>query len=184
VFLFKGGEPSGAPCDPTALHSFVGLDPEFVERVAAWMAGSTFAADLPKEGGYDIKTCFTRHSTRIDYDDTRFAYSYEETGTSVSSPPGGLFDNEVIRCVGLVASFDGKRSGGSVCEGLATNGDKRLTRFQYDSNNKLVREAVSGTGKYDGLTTSGTVRDAGPPVEIKTGTAQLCNLQAGTYKLK
>jgi hypothetical protein len=40
VFLFNGGEPSGAPCDPTALHSFVGLDAEFVDRVAAWVHGS------------------------------------------------------------------------------------------------------------------------------------------------
>ena len=39
VFLFNGGEPSGGPCDPTALHSFVGLDAEFVDRVAAWMRG-------------------------------------------------------------------------------------------------------------------------------------------------
>ena len=40
VFLFNGGEPSGAPCDPTALHSFVGLDAEFVDRVATWVHGS------------------------------------------------------------------------------------------------------------------------------------------------
>jgi hypothetical protein len=37
LFLFNGGEPSGGPCDPTALHSYVGLDAEFVTRVAAWM---------------------------------------------------------------------------------------------------------------------------------------------------
>ena len=37
VFVFRGGEPSGGPCDVTALHSFVGLDAEFVDRVAAWM---------------------------------------------------------------------------------------------------------------------------------------------------
>lgn len=37
LFVFEGGEPSGGPCDPTALHSLVGLDAEFVARVAGWM---------------------------------------------------------------------------------------------------------------------------------------------------
>jgi hypothetical protein len=95
-----------------------------------------------------------------------------------------MFDGDVIRCVGMVASFDGKSTGGSICEGVAKDGDKRLTQFRYDSDNKLVRETVAATGKYDGLVTRGTVRDVGPPVEIKTGTAQLCNQQTGTYKLK
>ena len=151
---------------------------------AATSAGCAFATDLPKEGSYDINTCLTRNTTRIDYSTTHFAYSYEETGTSISNPPGGMFDNEVIRCVGMVASFDGKRTGGSACVAVAKDGDKRLTQFRYDSDGKLVREAVSGMGKYDGLVTIGTVRDAGPPVEIKTGTAQHCNQQTGTYKLK
>lgn len=147
--------------------------------------GCTFAADLPKEGTYDINTCFTRNSTRVDYSQTHFAYSYGETGTSVSSPPGGLFDNEEISCVGMVASFDGKRTGGSICVGVAKDGDKRITQFRYDSENKLVRETVGGTGKYDGLVSNGTYQAVGPSVEIKTGTAQkICNHQTGTYKLK
>ena len=37
LMLFTGGEPSGGPCDPTALHSYVGLDAQFVARVSAWM---------------------------------------------------------------------------------------------------------------------------------------------------
>ncbi|MGD0110023.1 MAG: hypothetical protein ABSC06_39305 [Rhodopila sp.] len=37
LFVFDGGNPSGGPCDPTALHSLVGLDSEFVARVAGWM---------------------------------------------------------------------------------------------------------------------------------------------------
>jgi hypothetical protein len=39
LFLFTGGEPSGGPCDPTSLHAFVGIDTDFVKRVAAWMRG-------------------------------------------------------------------------------------------------------------------------------------------------
>jgi hypothetical protein len=36
------------------------------------------------------------------------------------------------------------------------DGDKRLTYFWYGSDGKLVREAVIGTGKNEGLVASGT----------------------------
>ena len=184
IFLFNGGEPTGGPCDPTALHSFVGLDAEFVERVAAWMAGSAFAADLPKEGRYDVTACFKKNVTRVDYSDTHYAWSYEEIGTSHSNPPGGLFDDEVVKCVGSTGSFDGKRTGSAVCVGVAKNGDKRLTRFYYGDHGKVNREAVSGTGTYDGMVTKGTIEYPPPQPEIKTGPAEYCNHQTGTYKLK
>ena len=146
---------------------------------------SAWAADLPSEGSYDIKTCFTRNSTLIQYSQTQYAYSYEETGTVVGSPPGGLFDGDVVRCVGLTAVVDGKRSGGSFCEAVAKNGDKRLTQFRYDSEGKLVREALVGTGKYDGMVLTGsTMKAIGPAPELKTGTAETCNQQTGNYKLK
>ena len=150
--------------------------------LAVASVGFAFAADLPKEGNYDHTVCFTRKSTRIDYSTTHFAYSYEETGTSVSNPPGGLFDSETVRCVGMTAVFDGKRSGGSVCEGVAKNGDKRLTRFWYDNDGKFQREAVSGTGQYDGMATTGSVKTVGQTQQIGPGTAQFCNLGTGTYR--
>lgn len=146
--------------------------------------GTAFAAELPKEGNYDYTTCFTRVSTRIDYSPTHFAYSHEDTGTAVSSPPGGLFDSEAVRCVGMTASFDGKRSGSTVCEGVAKNGDKRLTRFWYDNEGVYQREAVTGTGQYEGMTTTGSVKAVGQPQQIKPGTTQYCNRAIGTYKLK
>jgi len=152
--------------------------------LACTAMGIAFAAELPREGSYDHTTCFTRISTRIDYSPTHFAYSHEDTGTSVSSPPGGLFDGETVRCVGMTASFDGKRSGSTVCEGVARNGDKRLTRFWYDSEGVYQREAVTGTGQYEGLITTGTVKAVGQTRQIKPGTTQYCNRGTGTYKLK
>lgn len=146
--------------------------------------GSSYAADLPKEGSYDITACFTRTSNPIQFSPTLFGYSYEETGVSFSNPPGGLFDNESIRCIGMMASVAGKRTGGSLCEAVNKEGDKRLTRFWYDSDGKIQRDAVAGTGKYDGLVTKGTVKGLGPFPTIKEGTVQTCNHQTGTYQLK
>jgi hypothetical protein len=147
-------------------------------------AGFACATDLPKEGGYDYMTCFTRNSTRIEYSKTYFAYSHEDTGTSVSNPAGGPFDNEAVRCVGMTASFEGKSSGGTVCMGVAKNGDLRLTRFWYDNDGKYQREEVSGTGQYDGMVTTGSVKRVGETRQIKPGTTQYCNQAIGTYKLK
>ena len=146
--------------------------------------GLACAAELPKEGGYDYTTCFTRNSTRIEYSKTHFAYSHEDNGTSVSNPAGGAFDNEAVRCVGMTASFDGKNSGGTVCMGVAKNGDMRLTRFWYDNDGKYQREEVSGTGQYDGMATTGSVKRVGETKQIKVGTTQYCNQATGTYKLK
>ena len=146
--------------------------------------GLAVAAELPKEGNYDHTICFTRNSTRIDFSPTHFAYSHEDVGTSVSNPPGGLFDNESVRCVGMTANFDGKRSGGTVCEGVAKNGDKRLTHLWYDSDGKYQREAVGGTGQYDGLVTTGSIKAVGQTQQIRPGTTQYCNQGTGTYKLK
>ena len=157
-------------------------------RVAALLAitaaGCAFAADLPKEGSYDTKTCFTRNIARIDFSDAHRAYSYDETGTAVSAMPGGMFDGDTVRCVGTVSISNGKRTNLSICEAVAKNGSKRLTRFQYGADGKIVREEVAGTGMYEGMVTTGTVKEVVPPKEIQPGVTTYCNQGMGTYKMK
>jgi len=72
----------------------------------------------------------------------------------------------------------------AVCEAIDADGDKRLTNFSIGSDGKVTREFVVGTGKYEGMVTSGTVEPLGPFPVIKDGTFQNCNHQTGTYKLK
>ena len=145
-----------------------------------------FAADLAKEGSYDYTTCFTRTVTYVEYSPTQSAWSYSELGRSISDPPGGMFDGDESQCLGMTASLDGKRYGSTACVGVAKDGAKRLTRFWYDADGKLQREAIAGTGKYDGMVTTGTVRDVKAPPGMKPGTQTFdyCNRNVGTYKLK
>jgi hypothetical protein len=152
--------------------------------IAATSSGVAVAADLPKEGSYDYKACFTRNITRIDFSDAHRAYSYNETATAVSTTPGSMFDGDSVRCVGTVSISNGKRMNLSICEGVAKNGDKRLTRFQYGADGKLLREEVAGTGMYDGMVTTGTVKEVMPSKEIQPGVTTFCNQLTGTYKLK
>jgi hypothetical protein len=156
----------------------------FATSLAAMLSGFCLAADLPKEGSYDYKTCFTRNITRIDFSDAHRAYSYNEAGTAVSTTPGGLFDGDSVRCVGSVSISNGKRTNLSICEGVAKNGAKRLTRFQYGPDGKLVREEIAGTGMYEGMVTNGTVKEVVPTTEIQPGVTTFCNQATGTYKLQ
>jgi hypothetical protein len=73
----------------------------------------------------------------------------------------------------------------TVCEAIDADGDKRLTYYSLAADGKVTREAVTGTGKYDGMVVSGSKYEpVGPFPTIKAGTSQSCNHQTGTYKLK
>ena len=153
---------------------------------AVAFAKPAFTADLPKEGTYDYTTCFARTVTQIEYSPTRSAWSYNERGSAISNPQGGMFDGDEVQCVGTTASLDGKRYGGSACIAVAKDGARRLTRFWYDADGKFQRETVGGTGRYDGMVTTGTVQTVKEPEGIKPGTqtVEYCNRNVGTYKLK
>ncbi|WGS23010.1 MULTISPECIES: hypothetical protein [unclassified Bradyrhizobium] len=106
------------------------------------------------------------------------------TGIIRSTSPGGLFDKNTFHCVGMNASLDGKNTRSTVCEGIDADGDKRLSYFSLGSDGKIIRENITGTGKYEGMVATGTVQPLGPFPVVKAGTFQDCNHQTGTYKLK
>jgi hypothetical protein len=143
------------------------------------------AADLPKEGKYDYTACWSGASNPINFSKTQNAFSYEMTGTTRSNPPGGMFDMNTFRCVGTNASLDGKNSSIAVCEATDRDGDKRLAYFSTASDGTIIRQEIAGTGKYEGMVTTGSkVKPLGPFAVIKAGTFQSCNHQTGNYKLK
>src|ERR1700694_5726035 len=92
-------------------------------------APSAFAAELPKEGSYDYTPCLSGVNNVITFSKTHTASSFEMTGASRSNPPGGIFDKNTFRCVGMNASLDGKITASTVCESTDVDGDKRLTSF-------------------------------------------------------
>jgi hypothetical protein len=123
---------------------------------------SAFAAELPKEGSYDYTACWSGVSNIITFSKTHTGSSYELMGAIRSNPPGGMFDKNTFRCVGMGASLDGKITGAG----------------------KVTRTHVAGTGKFEGMVMAGTVEPLGPFKAVKEGTFQDCNRQTGTYKLK
>jgi hypothetical protein len=145
---------------------------------------SALAAELPKEGSYDYTACWSGVSNIITFSKTHTGSSYELMGAIRSNPPGGMFDKNTFRCVGMGASFDGKITGANICEAIDADGDKRLSSFST-GDGKVTRTHVAGTGKYEGMVMAGaTVEPLGPFKAVKEGTFQDCNHQTGTYKLK
>lgn len=151
---------------------------------ALTMAGAATAQGIPKSGSYDFMACWSGTSNLIAFSKTHSAWSYEMMGGIRSSTPGGLFDKNSFRCVGMNASLDGKNSGSVVCEGIDADGDKRLTTFAISAEGAVTRGNVVGTGKYEGMVMSGTVIPMGSFPVVKAGTFQECNRQTGTYTLK
>jgi hypothetical protein len=156
-----------------------------VALIGIGSASSAFAAELPKEGNFDFTSCWSGVSHTISFSKTHSAYSFDMTGVTRSNPPGGLYDKNTFRCVGMNASFDGKPSTTATCEAVDSDGDKRLTHFSMGSDGKMSRQLIAGTGKYEGMIESGTtVQPLGPFPVVEEGTFQDCNHQTGTYKLK
>jgi len=148
-------------------------------------APSAFAAELPKEGSYDYTSCFAGTTNTMNFSKTHTTANWELIGTNRSNNPGGIFDKESFRCVGMSATFDGKRKGSWACEATDADGDKRLTYYSIGSDGKEIRETVAGTGKFEGMVTvASTSEPLGSFPVIKPGTSQGCNRQTGTYKLK
>jgi len=152
--------------------------------LAAGVAGIAAAQTFPKEGNYDFSSCWSGVANMVAFDKTNMAYSFEMMGTTQSVPPGGAFDKLTFRCVGLNYIYEGKPiTGNAVCESIDSQGDKSLAHFTNDGP-KSTRTAITGTGKYEGMVSSGTTAPVGVFPTIKPGTFQNCNRQTGTYKMK
>ena len=147
------------------------------------LIGSAAAQGIPKEGRYDFSSCWSGLNNIIAFSKTHSAFSYEMTGTTRSNPSGGMFDKSTFRCVGVNYSFEGKVAGTAVCEAVDQDGDKTLTHYAIEGL-KATRLQIAGTGKYEGMVSSGTTEPLGPFPAIKPGTFQNCNRQTGTYKMK
>jgi hypothetical protein len=153
--------------------------------VAGSFGVSAKAAELPKEGPYDISNCSVGTGLySVEFSKTNSAYSYEFVGTSRSNPLGGMFDLTSFRCVGLTTTINGKQSATGVCEIIDKSGDKILSQYApADVQGRANESAIAGTGKYDGIIMSATAEVTQAPL-AKPGSFQICVHSTGTYKLK
>ena len=152
--------------------------------LATCAAGFATAQSYPKEGSYDFSACFSGVSSMMTFDKTHTAFSFEMTGTTQSTPAGSAFDRLAYRCVGVNYIFEGKPlTGTAICEAVDGQGDRSLTHYATEGT-KGVRTAIAGTGKFEGMVSTGITIPVGAFPTAKPGTFQNCNRQTGTYKMK
>ena len=151
--------------------------------------GPAAAAELPKEGTYDLLSCWSGTGTNIQLSKD-FGFSYELTGSNISNPPGGAFDKTSYRCVGLFTNIEGQITQTQVCETVDQSGDRFLAQTTTEdpgqegvSPRRIRENVIAGTGKYEGMTRTGVNQTYAVP-EMKPGTFQRCGHATGTYKLK
>ncbi len=162
------------------------LKPQFASLALLMVmsASSALAADLPKEGKYDMTACISGTAKRIAFDATHSVMTVEQSGTALSNPPGGFLDKGTFYCLGLGTSLAGKVTYETICQVALPDGDKILSTFTQEPDGKITRKFVAGTGIYEGIAGSGIVEAMGTFPTVMPGTFQNCNHQTGTYKLK
>jgi hypothetical protein len=189
---------SAHSCEGGDVHYFLCLEnlmpSQFTRRrlTAVRCAGAvliTFAVGLaisqpmPKEGNYDYISCWSGTSNDIQFSKSHGFGGYEFVVTNRTTPPGGPFDMTVARCIGMYTMFEGKFGNSSYCEATDQDGDKFIMKNSNDGP-KPKQEGITGTGKYEGMTRSGTSEVLGRFPMVRPGVVTGCARQTGTYKLK
>jgi hypothetical protein len=140
------------------------------------------AVTLPKEGSFDTNFCFSGTGESMPLTDKALAGSYRMFATVQSIPPGGAFDQSASQCIGVYHMINGTTVETGYCDLVDADGDKYLVRYSGDFKTGKL-EALTGTGKYEGMVLQGEYRVGHLPT---TGPDRFynCNRYSGKYKLR
>lgn len=151
--------------------------------VTTVVMGNAVSQSMPKEGNYDYISCWSGTSNDIQFSKTHSFGQFEWVVNNRTSPPGGPFDMTVARCMGMYTLFEGKFVPSSYCEAVDKDGDKFILQNLIDDG-KPRQVGIAGTGKYEGMTRTGSSEVLGRFPTIKPGVLTGCARQTGTYKMK
>ena len=151
--------------------------------LAVCAATAAASQQLPKEGKFAFRGCYSGASKFVILSKTHIAYSYEFAGEDMADTPGTLFDHASFQCEGSGARFGKERIGHTVCVFVDPDGDKDMARFTLRSG-KWDRQDIAGTGKYDGMVIHVDLQSLGRFPRMKPDMFHECNHVVGTYRLK
>ncbi|HET7528114.1 MAG TPA: hypothetical protein VFK10_19390 [Burkholderiaceae bacterium] len=151
---------------------------------SALALGCATAQGVPKEGSFEIVNCGSGTNSIVEISKTARFTSAEQVGTTRSMPSGGYLDMTTYHCMSLGITLDGKYTGHAYCEGVDRDGDKYISHLWSTDGGKTSSEVIAGTGKFEGMTRTGTSESLGAFPAIKPGAFAGCGRQTGTYKMK
>jgi hypothetical protein len=157
-----------------------------VALLAVVSTGQALAATaVPKDGSYEGLTCYTGPSTVIADGKGQVAGTYDIIGTPIRKE-GELGYLSSNHCVGSFSVVGKELTDSGSCLQTDPDGDRFFLVYSRRNQEPGTWKIVSGTGKYDGMEASGTwVAGAVRPVkQDRPGYVQVCNKEAGSWKLK
>jgi len=136
----------------------------------------------PKEGSYKSDGCFHGQHFMTAHSKDAMGGSYTGISSQSASGEGDFWRNTVGRCNGAWTLIMGEVNESGTCEYTDAAGDKFFgiyTRKNQDGTWKVL----GGTGKYDGIESTGTWSPYTQFPAIQ-GEVATCFHQTGKYKLK
>ena len=142
------------------------------------------AAPMPKEGNFDFNFCFVADIHHVAVTDKAGVGHFTNGAALHSLQPGGPFDLQGARCFGYYGNVEGQYSDQGFCELIDADGDRWLMKFLTGPEQSGTWNVAAGTGKYVGMTATGSYKPLGFVSSPEPGRNQRCNRNTGTYKLK
>ena len=145
---------------------------------------STSASLAQQDAAVDTVWCRSGTASIIAKDEKMVVWSLDHLGVAQAADPKDIFHNATQRCVGTVATFDGKVSANGWCKTvIAKTGDWALVDWKNDAQpGHGTWTYRHGTGALKGITGSGTYQSLGQTRPMEAGTYQNCVLTKGTRK--
>lgn len=112
-------------------------------------------------------------------------YAIDHRGVAQASDPKSPFHGLTQRCIGVIASIDGKSSGNGWCKNVDPQSGHWYV-VDWTSSDKPGHGTWNfryGSGKFKGVTGGGTYEPTGPTKPADPGTYQNCVRIKGTMKL-
>jgi hypothetical protein len=119
-----------------------------------WSASEASAAsfDMPRQGSATYVAYYLNHElTQIDMNDQGTSSLIEGFGITRNMSGQKLFDRMSVHCIFYEQARDGQYSEAGACTEIDPDGDKINLTFQTGT-----QTLIGGTGKYKGITGSGT----------------------------
>ena len=116
---------------------------------------SLSALSFADSGTFEHVHCYSGTTQTLKHSDGNVINAVTIRGTIRASTPGQVFDNMSSQCVGLYGQIEGAIFAEGFCEFFDNDTDRIFFRYQRKGTEGTF-QAISGTGKYQGLSFDAT----------------------------
>jgi hypothetical protein len=141
--------------------------------------GVSTETEAAQESKWDTTYCWAGEIWTMTKASGYAAGTYKLTGTGRSNLPDNL-NLSSLQCAGVWSSIEGEFTSNGYCETVVDDGRifSKTSRVGGTSTSTLLR----GTGRFTGITGSGTSESLGQFPTVREGTIQGCSRGTGTWK--